>query len=131
MPTAPYVLGTAAHSASTAGSPTTTFLHTAQQVAYRQSFAIWGWQWDWDFTPATKTISGTIYDTTSVGVSGATVVLIREADGVSVASTTTDGAGNYSFTRGGDDPHTYHVEAYTSATSPQVHGMSDRGATPA
>lgn len=85
---------------------------------------------DWAIRQGTKTISGVIYGPGGSVVSGATVQLIREADNRVVATTTTNGAGQYSFVRDVDDPFTYQTKAFTAANAPQIHGVSDRGLAP-
>lgn len=78
----------------------------------------------------TKAFAGTVYDTSGSTVSGATVVLFRDYDNLACAVTTSDGSGNYSFTRDDADPNTYFTRAYTISGGTQVHGTSDRGVAP-
>lgn len=81
---------------------------------------------------ATKTVSGTVYDTNGATVSGATVQLFRQGDNFPVARLTSDGAGHYSFTRDAADTNTYFVVAFTVVGgTTQIHGVSDRGNVPA
>lgn len=86
--------------------------------------------WDWPQVVQTKSIAGTIYDASGNPVVGGTVDLVRQTDDVIVATSTTDGSGHYNFVRDADDLFTYYVLSWTSATTPQVHGMSDRGLVP-
>lgn len=82
------------------------------------------------FIPS-KTISGTVYTLSGAPASGATVKLFRQSDDRMVQTGVTDGSGHYLFVRDTGDLYTYYVLAYTSATSPQIHGVSDRGGVPA
>jgi len=82
------------------------------------------------FSP-TKNISGTIYQPGGSVVPGATVKLVRQFDDLVCQVGVTDSGGHYFFLRDAGDTFAYYVIAYTSATSPQVHGTSDRGVVPA
>jgi len=82
---------------------------------------------DFSGTSPTKAIAG-IVTTSSAPTSGATCRLIRDSDGFACATTMTDAAGAYSFTRDDLDPYTYHVEVYVGAT---LHGLTDSGIAPA
>ena len=75
-------------------------------------------------------IAGVVYDTTGVGVGGATVKLFRQADDFMCQTTTSAGDGTYSFDRDPYDPYNYYVVAYTTVVSTQIHGTSDRGLVP-
>lgn len=80
----------------------------------------------------TKAISGTIYTATgTTAPAGTTVKLFRQMDDFLCKTGVTDAAGHYMFIRDANDIFTYYVLAYTAATTPQVHGVSDRGAIPA
>lgn len=80
---------------------------------------------------ASKNISGTIYTIGGAAAAGATVKLFRQVDDLLCKVGVTDVGGHYVFSRDSDDVFAYYVLAYTNATSPQVHGVSDRGAIPA
>ncbi len=80
---------------------------------------------------ATVAISGTVFTSGPIPSPGTTVKLVRQADDQVVATALTDANGHYFFERDVDDPYTYYVIGYTAATSPQVHGLSDRGQVPA
>jgi len=87
--------------------------------------------YDYPVVMGGKTISGTVFDTSGTPVSGATVLLFRDSDQFYCASTTSDGSGNYSFTRESSDSNTYYVKAYAvSGGSTQIHGTSDKGLAP-
>lgn len=85
---------------------------------------------DWVITTPTKAVSGTLFDVTNVIVANATVKLVRQMDDAVIAVGITDSAGHYFFLRDAADPYAYYVIAFTAATSPQVHGVSDRGIVP-
>lgn len=80
---------------------------------------------------ATKSISGTIYTAAGTPAVGVTVKLFRQIDDLLIRTGTTDSGGHYIFPRDANDTFAYYVLAYGSATSPQVHGVSDRGGIPA
>lgn len=82
---------------------------------------------DFSGSSPTKAIAGVVTRGGSP-TSGATCRLIRDSDGLRCATTTTDGAGLYSFTRDAADPNTYHVEVYVGDT---LHGLTDRNLVPA
>jgi hypothetical protein len=87
---------------------------------------------DWPVTSPTKTISGTVlHHETGVAVSGATVRLIRDSDGLLCQSSTSDSDGSYSFDRDTDDPYTYHVSADYDDSGTPVQGLTPRGLAPA
>lgn len=87
---------------------------------------------DFPVYAGTKSVSGTVYDVSGSAVTGATVVLIRDSDYFPCQVTTSDGSGNYSFTRDATDPNTYSVMAYSvTGGVTKVHGTSDRGVVPA
>lgn len=78
-----------------------------------------------------KNVSGTIYQPGGSVVAGATVKLVRQTDDLVCQVGVTDAGGHYFFQRDAGDTFTYYVVAYTGATSPQIHGTSDRGVVPA
>lgn len=80
------------------------------------------------FTPS-KSMSGTVYISGAAAI-GATVKLFRQADDALIATGVTDSAGHYLFVRDANDIYSYYVLAYLG-TSPQTHGVSDRGSIPA
>lgn len=89
---------------------------------------------DWSPNDGLKAIAGTVlfHEPPNQGnpVSGATVKLIRDSDGLLIASTTTDPLGAYSFPRDTNDPYTYHVEVnWTDGGTPQQ-GLSEGGCVP-
>lgn len=89
---------------------------------------------DWSPNDGLKSIAGTVlfHEPPNQGnpVDGATVLLIRDSDGLLVASTTTDALGAYSFPRDSNDPYTYHVEVrWTDGGTPQQ-GLSEGGCAP-
>jgi hypothetical protein len=81
-----------------------------------------------DFTGSSpmKAIAGVV-TTSGAPTSGATCRLLRDSDDFLCATTTTSGAGAYSFTRDSADTNTYHVEVYVGTT---LHGLTDRGLVP-
>ena len=80
---------------------------------------------DWPLTAPTTAIAGVTRNSAGVVVVSATVYLVRQVDGVRVASTTSHATtGVYSFTRGAADPYNYRVMAI-KAGAPEVHGVSD------
>lgn len=68
---------------------------------------------------------------TGMGVSGATVTLVRDSDGFHAATTTSEGGGAYSFARDTNDPNTYHVYVYYLDGATKIQGVSERGLVPA
>lgn len=89
---------------------------------------------DWTPNDGLKAIAGTVlfHEPPNQGnpVSGATVLLIRDSDGLLVATTLTDALGAYSFPRDTNDPYTYHVEVrWTDGGTPQQ-GLSEGGCAP-
>lgn len=88
-------------------------------------------QGDFPIYEATKTISGTIYTLSGAPASGATVKLVRQVDDKVVQVGVSNALGQYVFIRDSQDTYAYYVIGYTSATSPQIHGVSDRGGVPA
>jgi hypothetical protein len=85
--------------------------------------------WDVPLVTPTKNISGTVYTLGGAPAAGATVKMFRQVDDELVATATTDGAGHYLFVRDIDDTLAYYVLAY-QGSSPQYHGVSDRGSVP-
>ena len=86
---------------------------------------------DWPLNSPTKAIAGVCRDEdTGTVISGATCKLVRDIDEVYIAQTTSAADGTYSFSRGGDDPYTYHVYVYKAGTN-EIHGVTDRGQIPA
>lgn len=79
----------------------------------------------------TKAISGTVLLAGGAPAAGATVMLIRQNDDQLLATATTDVNGHYLFERDVNDTSAYYVTCFTSATTPQVHGVSSRGRVPA
>lgn len=80
---------------------------------------------DWPLNAPTKAIAGVTRDSAGAVVGSVGVRLIRESDGVRVATGISDAVtGAYSFVRGGDDPNTYRVMA-VKATAPETHGVTD------
>lgn len=86
---------------------------------------------DWVGPSQSKTITGKVFTIGGNPSAGTVVKLMRQADDQLIASSITDVNGLYSFTRAADDPLTYYVIGYNDATSPQVHGTSDRNRVPA
>lgn len=84
---------------------------------------------DGDFSGSdpNATVAGTVYDSDGNASVGATVLLFRQSDNLFIASTLTDSAGEYSFTRDTADPNEYYVVAFSSDTA---HGSSDRSIAP-
>ncbi|MDQ3107310.1 MAG: hypothetical protein M3Q68_05830, partial [Actinomycetota bacterium] len=80
---------------------------------------------DWPQNTPLKAISGVTRNSAGAVVVSATVYLIRQTDGVRVATLTSHGTtGAYSFSRGTDDPYDYRVLA-VKAGSPETHGVTD------
>jgi len=80
---------------------------------------------DWPLNAPTKAIAGVTRNSAGAVVVSATVYLIRQVDGVRVASTTSHATtGAYSFARGTDDPYNYRTLA-VKAGSPEIHGVTD------
>jgi hypothetical protein len=77
-----------------------------------------------------KTIAGTIYGIAGVVVPNSIVKLVRQYDDKVVAQTTADINGHYIFPRDSLDSLAYYIISYTTATNPQIHGVSDRGLVP-
>jgi hypothetical protein len=86
---------------------------------------------DFSGTDPSADITGTVYTEGGAVKAGATVKLFRQSDDLKVAETTSAADGTYTFTRDSADPNTYFVLAFHPTDSPQVHGVSDRGVTPA
>lgn len=86
---------------------------------------------DKPLTYPTKQISGHVYNTgsdTPQPVEGATVLLVRQSDGITVAQQLSGPGGVYLFVRDGEDFNTYFVAAFSIAGgTTQVHGTSNRG----
>lgn len=89
---------------------------------------------DWSPNDGLKAIAGTVlfHEPPNQGnpVSGATVKLIRDSDGLLIATTSTDGLGAYSFPRDTNDPNTYHVEVTWSDGGTPQQGLSEGGCAP-
>jgi hypothetical protein len=85
---------------------------------------------DWPVNDGLKEIAADVFfhEPPNEGdpVAGATVNLIRDSDGLLIATTVTDGAGHYSFPRDSNDPYTYHVEVRHLAQQ----GLSEAGCVP-
>jgi len=80
---------------------------------------------DWPLNAPTKAITGVTRDAAGAVLVSATVKLVRQVDGYTVQTLTSNATtGAYSFTRGTDDVYTYRVVA-TKAGSPEVHGVTD------
>lgn len=86
---------------------------------------------DWVVRNPTKAIAGVTRDQAGNPLGGCTVLLFREVDNYCCQQTTSDGSGNYSFSRDLFDPYLYYVLSYKPGSSPQVHGVSDRDIAPA
>lgn len=78
----------------------------------------------------TKAIAGVVRDGTGTAVAGATVKLVRQSDDYVCQQQTSAADGSYSFPRDTFDTAAYYVLAY-KGTAPQLHGVTDRGLTPA
>lgn len=85
---------------------------------------------DWSPNDGLKSIAGDVFfhEPPNEGdpVIGATVTLIRDSDRLRIDTTTTDGAGHYSFPRDTNDPYTYHVEVRYA----DQQGLSEGGCVP-
>jgi len=80
---------------------------------------------DWPLNSPTKSIAGVTRNSVGAIVGGCTVYLVRQVDGVRIATATSNATtGAYSFTRGGDDPYGYRVVALL-AGAPETHGITD------
>lgn len=81
-----------------------------------------------------RTISGVVYDALGSerkGVEGATVLLVRQSDGVTVSQQFSGPSGYYLFYRSSLDPHKYFVVAFSVlGGTTQVHGTSNRNLVP-
>lgn len=89
---------------------------------------------DWSPNDGLKCISGDVFfhEPPNEGdpVVGATVILIRDSDGLRITDTLTDAAGHYSFPRDTNDPFTYHVEVRWTDVSGDQQGLSEGGCVP-
>lgn len=79
----------------------------------------------------TKTLAGVTRDQAGNILGSCTVILFRQSDNFACQVTTSDATtGAYSFARDFFDTQSYYVVSYLPGSSPQVHGVSDRGLTP-
>lgn len=86
---------------------------------------------DWPDNDGLCHISGTLFDhETGAPIAGATVVLVRDSDGLRATTTVTDGAGAYTFPRGTTDPYTYRVEFVWNNAGTLYTGLSATGCAP-
>lgn len=82
---------------------------------------------DFEGADPAAAIAGTVFDRSGAAAVGATVLLFRQSDNLFIASTLSDAAGAYTFTRDTADPNTYYVMAFTGD---EDHGTSNRSLTP-
>lgn len=129
----------AAHYDAGANQPPPPFSGTAYSVSLnaptlRRGVALSVPSGDYPAAYPERTVAGVVYDALGAdraGVEGATVLLIRQSDNVTVAQQFSGPGGYYLFYRGRDDPNRYFVVAYSIlGGTTQVHGTSDRNLVP-
>lgn len=111
-------------SGATTDRPRATVVVTNTQFTEQKTFT------DWPLRTLNKSVSGTVYGPDRIISPGARVKLFRQADDELVATQIATQQATYVFLRDKDDPYAYYVVAYSEDSTPQIHGVSDRGSLP-